>query len=278
MSATRRRLGRLRHRAGAVIEPSSVELSSDGTVIVAGHEDRVQRFDRDGSLIDVFGSSGSGDGQFNHPHGLAVDRKRDDLIYVGDQENNRLQVFSADAKFVRQWGDAQFQHIHDVGIDRATGDVFVGDLETHTLRKFSATGTLLATYGGPGSEPGKFDGLWGVSTDSTGAVYVGDTGNRRVQKLGRDGRFIAEWKDHGGTPFVKPTGVYVDDSDRVYVCDSLAQLVIVFDTAGGVLARWDMARITGTRTEPEDLVIDAAGQHVYVAEVFGHRVYHLVTR
>jgi DNA-binding beta-propeller fold protein YncE len=250
---------------GQFIEPSSIELDSNGVVIVAGHEDRVQRFTPEGVLIDIFGSAGSGDGLFNHPHGLAVDRDRGDLLYVGDQENHRLQVFTAAGEFIRQWGDIKFQHIHDVGIDRATGNVFVGDLELHILRKFSSTGELLAEYGGLGTEAGKFNGIWGMSTDSEGYVYVADSKNRRVQKLDSDGNFVLEWAHFGSEPFVKPTGVYVDTNDTIYVCDSLAQVVALYDTEGRYLATWDLAAIYGERSEPEDIVIDAAGEHIYIA-------------
>lgn len=260
---------------GQFVEPSSVELDSEGFVYVAGHENRFQKFTRDGELVAVYGSLGTGDGEFNHPHGLAVDRWRGDLIYVGDQENHRLQVFTTDGTFVRRWGDAMFQHIHDVGIAPLTGELFVGDYELDTLRRFSPTGELLATYGGTGTRPGEFDGVWGVSTDSAGNVYVADTFNRRIQKLDRDGVFIAEWSAFEGVDFVKPTGVFVDARDRIYVCDSLADAVLVFDSEGGPLERWDLETMVGSRSEPEDIVIDPTGTHIYIGEVRGHRVLHL---
>lgn len=268
--------GGLGNAEGQFFEPSSVELDSQGVVIVAGHEDRVQRFTRDGELIDIFGTPGIGDGQFNHPHGLAVDRARGDLIYVGDQENHRLQVFTPEGAFVRQWGDEKFQHIHDVGIDRESGELYVGDLELHTLRKFSSTGELLAEYGGRGSEPGQFIGAWGISTDSHGDVYIADSGNRRIQKFDPNGAFLKEWSEYGGRSFIKPTGVFVDTNDIVYVCDSLAEIVALFDIDGTHLASWDLAEIYGSKSEPEDIVIDAEGKHIYIAEVLGHRVIHLV--
>lgn len=260
---------------GQFIEPSSIELDSDGVVIVAGHEDRVQRFTADGTLLAIFGEAGSGDGEFNHPHGLALDRARGDLLYVGDQENHRLQVFTKEGAFVRQFGDAQFQHIHDVGIDGQSGDLLIGDLETHLLRKFSPTGELLAIFGGPGSGPGQFNGLWGVSTDSSGNVYVADTNNRRIQKLDRDGAFVAEWSQIGDTDFIKPTGVFVDSSDQVYVCDALAEVIAIFSTDGELLDRWHLPSIYGQRSEPEDIVIDPSGKEIYIAEVYAHRVLHL---
>lgn len=268
--------GGLGTEPGQFVEPSSIELDSEGVVIVAGHEDRVQRFTREGELLSIFGSAGAGDGFFNHPHGLAVDRDRGDLLYVGDQENHRLQVFNAASGFERQWGDLKFQHIHDVGIDRASGNIYVGDLETHLLRKFSATGEILGEYGGFGSAAGQFNGIWGVSTDSAGYVYIADTNNRRVQKLDSEGNFVAQWSTYGDTSFNKPTGIYVDTRDTVYVCDSLAQLVLLFDVDGNFKQQWDLSEIYGQRSEPEDIVIDAAGKHIYVAEVAMHRVLHLV--
>ncbi len=260
---------------GQFIEPSSIEMDSQGIVIVAGHENRVQRFDGNGVLLDIFGVAGQGEGQFNHPHGLAMDRERGDLLYVGDQENHRLQVFTSDGAFVRLWGDAQFRHIHDVGIDRQSGELFVGDLETHLLRKFSATGELLANFGGLGSGPAQFNGLWGISTDSQGFVYIADTNNRRVQKLDREGAFVAEWTSMGEQPFVKPTGVFVDNEDRVYVCDALAQVIAGFTVEGELVESWYLPTIYGQRSEPEDIVIDPTGKDIYIAEVYGHRVLHL---
>tara|TARA_R110002096_G_scaffold350395_3_gene543597 strand:+ start:47084 stop:48064 length:981 start_codon:yes stop_codon:yes gene_type:complete len=260
---------------GEFIEPSSVELHSDGTVIVAGHENRVQRFTQDGELLDIFGTAGPAPGQFNHPHGLAVDRLRDDLIYVGDQENNRLQVFDKDGEFIREWGDAGFAHIHDVGIDPASGDVFVGDYELHTLRSYTSEGVLQFEIGGLGITPSYFNGVWGISTDSAGFVYVADTFNRRVQKFDRTGTFIMEWEGFGTIPFEKPTGIFVDSADTIYVCDSRRQTVSLFDTEGTPIQDWNLREILGVESEPEDIVLDAELDHLYIAEVLGHRVFHL---
>ena len=260
---------------GQFLEPSSVEIDSAGFVYVAGHEHRFQKFTAEGELVAIYGSPGPGDGQFNHPHGLAVDRRRGDLIYVGDQENHRLQVFTSEGVFVRQWGDALFKHIHDVGIDPSTGDVLVGDLESNVVRRFTAQGEEVWMVGGPGQAEGLFDGVWGMSTDSAGDIYIADTNNRRVQVLDRDGGFVRQWEGYGGERFVKPTGVFVDDRDVVHVCDSLAEAILVFDREGNPLERWSLPQIVGFRTEPEDIVIDAAGVNIYVAEVLQHRVLRL---
>jgi DNA-binding beta-propeller fold protein YncE len=260
---------------GEFIEPSSVDIDENGVVIVAGHENRVQRFTRDGEPLEIWGVAGAGDGQFNHPHGLAVDDDRD-LVYVGDQENHRLQVFTLTGEFVRQWGDAQFAHIHDIGIDHTTGDVLVGDYELDTLRKFSSSGELLAEYGGSGAGPSEFNGVWGIDADSNRNIYIADTHNQRVKKLSPIAAVDDIWTGFDGTTFQKPTGVFVDVNDTVYVCDSLAQMVYLFDVDGAPLDRWDLAAIYGELSEPEDIVVTADGRDIYIGEVANHRVLHLM--
>ncbi|MGB8164256.1 MAG: hypothetical protein WCF14_04520, partial [Nitrososphaeraceae archaeon] len=53
---------------------------------------RVQKFTADGQFVTKWGSSGSGDGQFNGPMGLTVDPSG--YVYVVDIGNKRVQVFA----------------------------------------------------------------------------------------------------------------------------------------------------------------------------------------
>lgn len=263
---------------GEFVEPSSIELDRAGFVYVAGHEDRVQKFRSDGQLVQIFGTSGRGDGEFNHPHGLAITRSDEELVYVGDQENGRVQMLGTDGAFLGAWTDAEFTHIHDVGIDRETGAVYVGDYELDLVQIFSATGEPLGLLGGPGAGPGEFDGVWGISTDSQGNVYVADSFNRRVQKFDRAGTWQAEWTEATGVAFIKPTGIFVGADDIVYVCDSLASRIFLFEPEGRVREIWDMDAAANEMIEPEDVVVDPTGVHAYVAEVRSHSVLHFVRR
>ena len=51
--------------------------------------------------------------------------------------------------------------------------------------------------------------------DSLGRLFVGDRGNNRIQIFNVEGNFIAEWPQFG-----RPSGVYIDDNDMLYVTDS----------------------------------------------------------
>lgn len=64
---------------------------------------RIHRYDRDGNWVSMFGEPGQGDGQFNTPHGICVDRRpgREPAVVVADRANARLQWFSFEGKHLQ---------------------------------------------------------------------------------------------------------------------------------------------------------------------------------
>jgi DNA-binding beta-propeller fold protein YncE len=101
----------------------------------------------------------------------------------------------------------------------ANGDIFVADGHNENgnnrVAKFSKAGTLIKTWGRTGYAPGEFRGLHAIALDSRGRVFVGDRGNNRIQIFDQEGKFLTQW-----TQFGKPSGIFFDDNDRIYVADS----------------------------------------------------------
>jgi hypothetical protein len=62
---------------------------------------RVLEYSADGKRIRQWGTPGSGPGQFRLPHGITIDK--DNIIYVADRENGRVQKFDLDGKFLGEW-------------------------------------------------------------------------------------------------------------------------------------------------------------------------------
>src|ERR1035437_9052043 len=62
---------------------------------------RVHRFAADGRHITSWGQPGSGPGEFNLPHGIAVDSSG--RVYIADRENSRVQIFTANGAFLKSW-------------------------------------------------------------------------------------------------------------------------------------------------------------------------------
>src|SRR6266496_2418583 len=84
-------------------KPADVAFAPGGEVYVAdGYgNSRVVKFSADGKYLKEWGKKGKGEGEFNLPHAICVDGKG--RVYVGDRENDRVQVFDAEGRFLAQW-------------------------------------------------------------------------------------------------------------------------------------------------------------------------------
>ena len=78
-------------------------VSYDGNLIVSdGHDHCIKIFDRKGNFQFTFGKQGGGDGEFNNPRCLSVNKSGH--LMVCDSWNNRIQVFELNGKFVCKFG------------------------------------------------------------------------------------------------------------------------------------------------------------------------------
>jgi DNA-binding beta-propeller fold protein YncE len=229
------------------------------------------------TYLRQWGGIGSGNGQFENLHGIAVDPAGN--VYAADAANNRIQKFSSDGTFVTAWGtsgsgDGQLDGPFDVAVDQAY-NVYVADMNNNRIQKFTDTGAFLAKWGSNGGGLGEFRFPGGVAVDSSGNVYVADSWNHRAQKFDGAGNLLAIW---GGGPgdgdgFLNfPYGIAVDAANNVYVADSENDRIQKFDDAGLFLAKWGTAGSgPGQFQHPWQLDVDRAG-NVYVTDLGNRRV------
>ena len=112
-----------------------------------------------------------------------------DRLYVADSCNHRIQIFSSDGKFIRQYGRAgsglgELSYPYDIAVD-ARGYQFVCEFGNSRIQIFDPNCQPVEIIGGPGAAPGRFANPWGVALDSHGNLYVADALNHRIQKLVR---------------------------------------------------------------------------------------------
>ena len=192
--------------------------------------DSVYLFDQEGNVVKSFGG-----GMFIWPHGLAIDA--DGSVWVtdavaenrtpkGDKRGQQVVKFNADGKVlmtlgvpgVAGGGPDHFTSPSDVAI-ASNGDVFVADGHAdngnNRVVKFSKDGRFIKAWGKTGYGPGEFHTLHAIAIDSRGRIFVGDRGNNRIQLFDQDGKHLATW-----TQFGKPSGIFFDEKDRIYVADS----------------------------------------------------------
>jgi DNA-binding beta-propeller fold protein YncE len=88
---------------GSFDGPTDIAFAPTGDFYISdGYgNSRVVKFSRDGKILRTWGKEGTGPGEFDLPHSIAVDSKG--RVYVSDRENNRIQIFDADGRFLRQW-------------------------------------------------------------------------------------------------------------------------------------------------------------------------------
>jgi len=218
--------------------------------------------------VRMWGSGGTEDGQFNAPRGIAVDSSGD--VYVADGNNNRIQKFDSNGKFITTWGqngEGQFSAPSGVAVD-SSGNVYVTDNFDHRIQKFDSNGKFITTWGSSGAADGQFNGPNDIAADSSGNVYVTDANNNRIQKFDSNGKFITKWgsKGTGDGQFNNPTGIAVDSSGNVYVVDYFNHRIQKFDSNGKFITKWGSKGTgDGQFDSPGYLVVDLSG-NVYVTD------------
>lgn len=100
-----------RGRGGATTDllhsPNDVVVDpADGDIFVAeshrrGLNNRIMHYDREGNFIASWGSKGSAPGELSEPHTIAMDSRG--RLFVGDRENNRIQLFTQTGEFIEEW-------------------------------------------------------------------------------------------------------------------------------------------------------------------------------
>jgi DNA-binding beta-propeller fold protein YncE len=164
-------------------QPADIAFGPHGELYVAdGYgNSRVVKYGRDGKFLKAWGKKGSGDGEFNLVHAVVVDSRG--TVYVGDRENNRIQIFDGDGNFKEKW--TEFGAPFGLFLDGPHQRFLVADGKAHRCVVLDAFGKILQSWGRQGSEPGQFDLPHSISMDTDGSVYVTEITGQRVQKFMR---------------------------------------------------------------------------------------------
>jgi peptidylamidoglycolate lyase len=170
--------------------PTDVAVLPDGSFYVSdGYGNtRVVKFSAAGEFLFQWGTPGSGPGELDLPHGIALDREG--RVYVADRSNARVQVFDPQGQFLAQWQSVTLGRPYAVAIG-ADGKAYVidgGDQPAHPPDRSQAfrltlDGTIEARFGRYGNYDGQFQLGHDIAVAEDEAVYVVDAWGMRVQKF-----------------------------------------------------------------------------------------------
>jgi DNA-binding beta-propeller fold protein YncE len=188
--------------------PTEVTVAPNGDIFVGdGHTGggaaagnaRIMKFDKTGKFIKTWGAKGMGPGEFDLIHTLAFDSRG--RLFVGDRQNNRLQIFDQDGRFIAQW--FQFGRPSGVYIDKRTDTLYVADSESRDGR--TNTGQLALAQTG-----------YGFNLGARRGIRIGSARDGSVQYFIPD---PCPYPYPGGSSFAE--GVTVDLEGNVYGADFL---------------------------------------------------------
>ena len=192
---------------GLFRQPTDVAWDSKGNIYITdGYvNSRVAKISKEGDWVKSWGTKGTGPGQFNLPHSIAIDLQ--DNVYVGDRSNHRIQVFDVDGNFKRMFsidvppdpGSRAVNGETPTGerLKRVIGApnsmcitpgpnqvLFVGESTfPGRIFKVALDGRVLGVIGRSGRNLGQFSGAHALACPSESEVYAAETSNWRVQKL-----------------------------------------------------------------------------------------------
>lgn len=285
---------------------SAVDIDIDGTSVwvaercaansCAGSKlNPILKFTASGDLKKRFGAE-----MFDFPHGIHVDR--DGNVWVTDADGpdgkdpkkdgkgHAVYKFSPDGQVLLTLGKpgvagdgtgALLNAPSDV-VTAPNGDIFVADGHDSEQRhapatvarvvKFARDGRFIKAWGRLGSKPGEFNTPHGLALDSRGRLLVADRGNNRIAIMDQDGKFLGEWKQFG-----RPSGVYVDKNDVLYVGDSESngttnpgwrRGIRIGSARDGQVTHFipESSSQPAARGGPEGVAVDAQGR-IYAAQV-----------
>lgn len=277
----------------------SVTVDGNGNIyVVDRNQDRVQKFNSSYVFQSSFGVYGedSEDGAFDSPRGMTHDASNN--IYVVDSGNENVQKFTSSGTFVSQFGeygtleisgssdDGKFNAPRDMAQD-SQGNIYVADGVNNRIQKFDKNGNFIAKWGANGGDGtngagnGEFNFPESIAIDGSDNIYVGEANNYRVQKLDKNGNFIAKWGANGGDgssgssdgEFNGVRGVAIaPDGNLLVVDEGNYRIQKLNSSTGAFISKFGTSgNADGEFSAPAGVATDSSG-NIYVADMYNNRI------
>lgn len=189
-----------------------IACNKEGKIIVATRSAKypICFLDKDGNFLKAIGQNLG----FKRTHGITIDQAgnlwccddQNSVVYHLDEDGNVLEMLGEKGVFSDSGYDPAVRWPHDLYTNKRVaepfnrptrmmqspwGDLYCTDGYGNTaVHRFSRDGKLIRTWGGPGSEPGKFRLPHSLAFDKWNRIWVTDRENFRIQIFDKEGNYL----------------------------------------------------------------------------------------
>lgn len=220
---------------------------------------------RDTTINVNVNNSGDEGGKFsgfsNEVYGLAAGNE----VFIGETETGKIYHYNTNYELIDT-----FKLIDSLGIGfplaMAIDDsnkLWVTNITSHLINKFTSQGNLLLQFGGGFSLPS------GIAFDNSGNVWISDRLHHKIKKFNQNGNTLYEFgtKGSGDGEIDRPIGIAFYD-DKIYIADSRNRRISVFDTLGKFI---EISGNSAGLLMPFGLMIDSTGC-MFVSDFVGNQM------
>jgi sugar lactone lactonase YvrE len=213
-----------------IAEVFGVAVDSQGNTFVVDKWNQViQKFDRFGNFLIMWGRRGQGNGPvFNFPRYAHTDAN--DNLYICD--DGWIRIFKGNGTFLERI-PIHFDFPGGMSTDTA-GNLWVaerGNSRVLKLNNLRQVEYILPS----GDQAGEFSRPRGVWVDNDDSAFIADLLNYRVQKISSFGKFLTMWETTGAA-----SGIFGDLQGRIYISDIVSDAIQVFSKTGRFLDEWSV--------------------------------------
>lgn len=311
--------------ATSLNNPYNTVLDAQGNIYIADQSNhRIRKVDAKTGLMTTFAGNGSvgfsGDGaaatnaQLNSPSGLTIHSNGD--FYIADSGNNRVRKIDAKTGIITTFaGNGSSTFAGDGGqasqaslrfpislVFDNTGNLFIGDLSNHRIRKIDKQTNIISTVVGSGrgysgdngpATSAVLDTPAGFAMDANGNIYIADSHNNRIRKVDATTQVITTIAGDGvadisGDGFQainarlnRPNSVALDANGNIYIADRGNNKIRKITVSTGVIstvAGLGLDTFSGDGGPAVNAQLNAptgltiTNGNIYVADLSNHRV------
>ena len=117
-------------------------------------------------------------------------------------------------------------------------EIAVSDVGNHKIYLFKSDGTHIKSFGGEGTQPGKFNRPAGIAFQGNN-IIVAEQHSHRVQQISKQGQYLSHFggKGHLDRQLDFPCGLSIDNDGNILVADRDNELIKIFCAGGQFLSK-----------------------------------------